>query len=134
VNGRDFLIIANQYSGWPDVIPFPNKNTTACRDVDALREYFIRGPRAPVKFWSDIGPNLMPLNSKILQNTSVNQKFSTPLPPVKRICRSDHQEHEETHRWFMEKWLLRHKQIFKIYFTFQERSSLRCSIASPNGI
>jgi transposase InsO family protein len=56
VNGRDFLIIADQYSGWPDVIPFPNKNTTARRVVDAVREFFIRGPGAPVKFWSDNGP------------------------------------------------------------------------------
>ena len=56
INGRDFLIIADQYSGWPDVIPFPNKNTTARRVVDAVREFFIRGPGAPVKFWSDNGP------------------------------------------------------------------------------
>jgi hypothetical protein len=53
VNGRDFLIIADQYSGLPDVIPFPNKNTTARRVVDAVREFFIRGPGNPVKFWSD---------------------------------------------------------------------------------
>ncbi|KZR98427.1 Uncharacterized protein APZ42_006162, partial [Daphnia magna] len=57
VNGRDFLIIADQYSGWPDDIPFPNKNTTARRVVDAVREFFIRGPGAPVNFWSDKGPN-----------------------------------------------------------------------------
>jgi transposase InsO family protein len=56
INGRDFLIIADQYSGWPDVIPFPNKNTTARRVVDAVREFFIRCPGAPVKFWSDNGP------------------------------------------------------------------------------
>ncbi len=29
INGRNFLIIKDQYSCWPDVIPFPNKNTTA---------------------------------------------------------------------------------------------------------
>ena len=56
INGRDFLIIADQYSGSPDVIPFPNKNTTALRVVDAVREFFIRGPGTPVKFWSDNGP------------------------------------------------------------------------------
>jgi hypothetical protein len=56
INGCDFLIITDQYSGWPDVIPFPNKNTTARRVVDAVREFFIRGPGAPVKFWSDNGP------------------------------------------------------------------------------
>jgi hypothetical protein len=53
INGRDFLIISDQYSGWPDVIPFSNKNTTARRVVDGVREFFIRGPRAPVKFWND---------------------------------------------------------------------------------
>ena len=57
INGHDFLIIADQYSGWPDVIPFPNKNTTAARRVvDAVREFFVRGPGAPVKFWSGNGP------------------------------------------------------------------------------
>jgi hypothetical protein len=40
VNGRDFLILVDQYSGWPDVIPFKNKNTTARRIVDAYREFF----------------------------------------------------------------------------------------------
>ena len=36
INGRDFLIIADKYSGWPDVIPFPKKHTTARRDVDGV--------------------------------------------------------------------------------------------------
>jgi transposase InsO family protein len=57
INGHDFLIIADQYSGWLDVIPFPNKNTTAARRVvDAVREFFVRGLGAPDKFWSGNGP------------------------------------------------------------------------------
>jgi hypothetical protein len=55
-NGRDFLIIADQFSGWPHVVPFPDKNTSARKVVDALRSFFAFGAGAPIKFWSDGGP------------------------------------------------------------------------------
>ena len=61
IDGRDFLIIADQYSGWPDVIPFPNKYTTARHFLDAVREYFIRVPCTPAKFWSYNGPQFNPI-------------------------------------------------------------------------
>jgi hypothetical protein len=59
VNRHDFLILVDQYSGWPDVIPFKNKNTTARRIADVSREFFVRGPGTHVKVWSDNGPQFM---------------------------------------------------------------------------
>ena len=54
-NGQHFLVLVDQYSGWPHVVRFPNCNTTAKKIVDALREFFI-SVGAPTKFWSDNGP------------------------------------------------------------------------------
>jgi hypothetical protein len=53
-NGQHFLVLVDQFSGWPHVVRFPNKNTSAKKIVDALREFFIC-VGAPVKFWSDNG-------------------------------------------------------------------------------
>lgn len=52
VQGRHFLILVDQFSGWPDVVPFPNKNTTSAAIVKAFRSFFI-GVGVPVKMWSD---------------------------------------------------------------------------------
>jgi transposase InsO family protein len=54
--GRDFLIVADQFSGWPQVFPFPDTNTSTRRVIDALRSFFTCGAGAPVKLWSDGGP------------------------------------------------------------------------------
>ena len=54
--GRDFLVVADQYSGWPQVYPFPDNNTSSRRIIDALRSFFTCGAGAPVKLWSDGGP------------------------------------------------------------------------------
>lgn len=54
--GRDFLIVADQFSGWPQVYLFPDTNTSASRVIDALRSFFTCGAGAPVKLWSDGGP------------------------------------------------------------------------------
>jgi hypothetical protein len=37
-------------------MPFPDKNTTALKIVDAIRSFFCFGAGAPVKFWSHGGP------------------------------------------------------------------------------
>ncbi len=50
IEGRHFLTIVDQFSGWPHVVPFPNKNTTARRTIDAVRQFFTN-VGAPVKFW-----------------------------------------------------------------------------------
>ena len=49
--GRDFFIVADQFSGWPQVYPFPDTNTSARRVIDALRSFFTCGAGAPVKLW-----------------------------------------------------------------------------------
>ena len=54
--GCDFLILADHFSGWRHVVPFPDKNTSARKIVDAFRSFFSFGAGAPVKFWSDGGP------------------------------------------------------------------------------
>jgi hypothetical protein len=54
--GRDFLIVADQFSGWPQVYPFPDTNTSTRRIIDALRSFFTCGAGAPIKLWSDGGP------------------------------------------------------------------------------
>ncbi|XP_046647670.1 uncharacterized protein LOC124337676 [Daphnia pulicaria] len=45
-----------QFSGWPQVFPFPDTNTSTRRVIDALRSFFTCGAGAPVKLWSDGGP------------------------------------------------------------------------------
>jgi transposase InsO family protein len=74
VNGRDFLILVDQYSRWPDVIPFKDKNTSARRIVDASREFFVHGPGAPVRVWSDNGPQF---NAMEFKNFEKDWNFST---------------------------------------------------------
>jgi hypothetical protein len=51
--GRDFLIVADQFSGWPQVFPFPDTNTSSRLVIDALPSFFTCGAGAPVKMWSD---------------------------------------------------------------------------------
>lgn len=38
VRNRHFLVIVDQYSGWPHVIPFGSTSTTAKQLVDAVRD------------------------------------------------------------------------------------------------
>ncbi len=39
INNRDFLILVDQFRGWPHVVPFRNKNTSARRTIDATRGF-----------------------------------------------------------------------------------------------
>ena len=51
-NGRHFLVLVDQYSGWPHVVAFQDVNTSAKRVISACREFFI-SVGVPVKYWSD---------------------------------------------------------------------------------
>ena len=77
-NGRDFLILADHFSGWPHVMPFSDKNTTALKIVDALRSFFFFGAGAPVKFWSLGGPQFTSDNSTRSCETGAS---ATAFPP-----------------------------------------------------
>lgn len=57
-NGRDFLLYADQFSGFLLVVPFSNRNTSARKIVDATRTFFTNGPGAPIKFGSKNGQQL----------------------------------------------------------------------------
>jgi hypothetical protein len=48
--------VADQFSGWPQVFPFPDTNMSTRRVIDTLRSFFTCGAGAPVKLWSDGGP------------------------------------------------------------------------------
>ena len=42
-NGRQILVIVDQFSEWPHVVPFQNCNTTARRLINAVRSYNTSG-------------------------------------------------------------------------------------------
>ena len=44
----------DQFSGWPQVVRFPNRNTSSKKIVDAIRDFFM-SVGVPTKFWSDNG-------------------------------------------------------------------------------
>jgi hypothetical protein len=52
-NGRHFLVIVDQFSGYFTM--FPNKITTARRLIDEFRSFFVSIGGAPIKIWSDNG-------------------------------------------------------------------------------
>jgi hypothetical protein len=52
-DGRHFLVIIYQFSGWPHVTMFQKKNTTPGRLIEA---FLIATGRAPVKLWKDNVP------------------------------------------------------------------------------
>jgi hypothetical protein len=88
-NGRDFLILAYHNSGWPPFVPFLDKNTSACKIVDAVRSYFSFGAGMPVKFWSDSGPQF---------TSDQPRHFIHRLLSFKGVG----EEHEKAHPWFMD--------------------------------
>ena len=51
---QHFLVLVDQFSGWPHVVRFPNKSTSAKTVIDAMRDFFM-SVGAPVRFWSDNG-------------------------------------------------------------------------------
>ena len=77
-NGRDFLIFADHFSGWPHVVPFPDKNTTARKIVGAIRSFFSFDAGAPVKFWSDGDPQFTSDGfNKLMRDWSISHGVSS---------------------------------------------------------
>jgi hypothetical protein len=56
LDGRHFLVIVDQFSGWPAVTTFPDKHTTARRLINSFRSFFMDTGGAPVKIFSDNSP------------------------------------------------------------------------------
>jgi hypothetical protein len=56
VEGRHFLVIVDQFSDWPAVTMFADKNTTARRLINAFRAFFMDTGGAPVKIYADNSP------------------------------------------------------------------------------
>ena len=56
VDGRHFLVIVDQFSGWPAVTTFPDKHTTARRLINVFRDFFLDTGGAPVMIYSDNSP------------------------------------------------------------------------------
>lgn len=52
VDGRHFLVIVDQFSGWPAITMFSYKNTTARRLINSYRTFFVDTGGAPVKIYS----------------------------------------------------------------------------------
>lgn len=78
VNGRHFLIMVDQFSGWPHVVAFPNKYTTSRRIIDALRQFF-SNVGVPVKLWSDNGSQFTAFEfRKFFENWGVCSGTSSP--------------------------------------------------------
>ena len=78
IKGRHLLVIVDQFSGWPHVVTFPDKNTTARRTIDAVRKFF-SNVGAPVKFWSDNGSNFGAAEfKKFLADWGVTPGWSSP--------------------------------------------------------
>jgi hypothetical protein len=55
LNGRHFLVMVDKFSGWPHVVAFRDKKTTARNVIGHCRSFF-SNVGAPVTFWSDNGP------------------------------------------------------------------------------
>ena len=40
VNSRHYLVMVDQLSGWPQLVPFPNENTRVHRLINAFLQFF----------------------------------------------------------------------------------------------
>ena len=81
IKGRHFLVIVDQFSGWPHVVLFENSNTTARRLITVVRSYFA-GVGALVKFWSDNDTNFTAAKFEdFLRNWGVDHEKSYPHYP-----------------------------------------------------
>jgi hypothetical protein len=56
LDGRHFLVIVDQFSGWPAFTMFLDKHTTARRLINSFRAFFMDTGCAPVKIFSDNSP------------------------------------------------------------------------------
>lgn len=81
IRGRHFLVLVDQYSGWPHVVVFKDEKTTARRVIDAVRAFFISVGVA-VKFWSDNGPQFASAEfAQFLREWGVSAGTSSPHFP-----------------------------------------------------
>ena len=55
VEGKDFLVIVDKYSGWPVITPFRQRGVTSAHVVRAVKGMMME-KGIPVKFHSDGGP------------------------------------------------------------------------------
>jgi transposase InsO family protein len=55
VNGRNFLVMVDSFSGWPHVVAFSDTKTSARAIIGHIRTFF-SSVGVPVTFWSDNGP------------------------------------------------------------------------------
>ena len=79
-DGRHFLAIVDQYTGWPDVTVYGDKNTTASRLANSCRALFsVMG--APVGFWSDNQPFKATFFQDFLTKFNVAWHSSSPHYP-----------------------------------------------------
>ena len=78
--GKQFLIVVDCKTGWPDVIEMGH-DTTAKKLTDALRDQFCR-TAAPDVLWSDGGPQFTAKHmAEFLQAWGVLHKTASPLYP-----------------------------------------------------
>ena len=79
-DGRQFLVIVDQFSGWPDVTLYDDKNTSANRLVNSCRTLFAT-MGAPEGFWSDNQPFKAALFQDFLTKYQVSWHSSSPHYP-----------------------------------------------------
>ena len=79
-DGRQFLVIVDQFSGWPDVTLYDDKNTSANRLVNSCRPLFAT-MGAPEGFWSDNQPFKAAFFQDFLAKFNVSWHSSSPHYP-----------------------------------------------------
>ena len=78
INGRDFLVIVDGFSGWPHVAMFSDGNTSARKIIEQVRLFF-SSVGVPIAFWSDNGPQFAASDfKKFLHDWGVNACTSSP--------------------------------------------------------
>lgn len=50
------IVVVDHFSGWPHMVMFPNKITTARCLINAFRTFFVDIGGLPVKLWADNSP------------------------------------------------------------------------------
>ena len=76
--GHHFLVVVDQFSGWPHVAYFPDDKTSTRRVIDAIRTFFTN-VGVPVKFFSDNGPQFSSAEFKrFLQDWGIMAGTSSP--------------------------------------------------------
>jgi hypothetical protein len=96
VEGRHFLVIVDQFSGWPAVTMFADKNTTARRLINAFRAFFMDTGGGAVKTTSmltitlcnsseggSVGKKWFAQASKIVPGSELR------APLMERLCGSE---------------------------------------------